>query len=175
MEGTQCRGGIVESPQENKDRIRRYNERVTKKYFKPIKGLPDDQEINVSETDHGGGFTQTHKISAGEFRKRLTNAIENDEEGIKVRFDDGQIINFDYHDYYGIEVVTPEVKAREEEEKRNLKIIDGLKQEGVDTDIFFEYDVAGNRSIRYTPVQVLEIGKKIEAYFQKNGGEGKET
>lgn len=173
--GDPMQGGVEKSPQENKDRIRRYNERATKKYFKPIKGLADNQEINVSETDYSSGSTQKHKISAGEFRRRLTDAVENDEEGIKVKFDDGKLIHFDPDGSYSIEieVVTPEVKAQEEEEEKNLKIIDGLKKEDVDTDIFFEFDVAGNRSIRYTPKQVLEIGKKIETYLEKNGGEGK--
>ncbi len=154
-------------PEVKKERMRRLNEKTARKYFKKVKELPDDQEINVIETDHSSLYTQTYKISVGEFKKRLTDAVENDEEGVKVRFDDGKFVDFDSHDFYDIEVITPEVKAQEEEKEKNLKIIDGLEKEGVDTDIFFEFDQHGNRTIRYTPEQILEIGRKIEEYLQK--------
>ena len=153
--------------------MRRLNEKTARKYFKKVKELSDDQEINVFETDHSSLYTQTHKISVGEFKKRLTDAVENDEEGVKVRFDDDTFVDFDSHDFYDIEVVTPEVKAQEEEKEKNLKIIDGLEKEGVDTIIFFEFDQHGNRTIRYTPQQVLSIGKKIEEYLEKNKEESK--
>lgn len=142
---------------------------VGEKWMKEVEGIDGNQVINVHATGHSAGETSTHKITAGEFKKRLEAAIENTDYGwgVVVHFDDGGAIDFAYHDFYGIEEVTPEVEAGEEEETRNWKIIEGLKAMGVDERIFVDYPEFGNANIKFTPHQIMEIGKKVEEYLKE--------
>ncbi len=158
-----------------KESYQEYRERIAQELLKGIEGVDDSQELNVYETSHNSGYSQKHKITAGEFRKQIQGSLsDTEDQRLLVNFDDGGGVSFTYHDFYDIEVVTPEIKAAEEKEEKELKEIDDLAKLGVDSDVFYvgDFDEMGNdaRKRKFNPEKIVEFGKIIEKYLKERDG-----
>ncbi|MCK9379396.1 MAG: hypothetical protein M0P97_04615 [Candidatus Moranbacteria bacterium] len=136
-----------------------------------IKNLDDSQELNIYETNHSSMQTYKHKITAGELRKILLQTEAY------IKFDDGGVIDLSYHDFYKIEVVTPEIKEAEREEEKIITIERELEKLGVDSEIFYEIREMTDKKRILTPEKIVEYGKIIEKYLREkteDDGRGEE-
>jgi hypothetical protein len=146
------------------------------KWLKDIDGLDDSQELNIKETSHNSGASTEHKITVGELKAQLGKEI--DKIGDKSRFtlnidfSDGEGVDLGYHDYYEMEIVTPEIKANEEKEEEILQDIRELKKLGIPGDVFLTPKGYGGMNSyeepprAFTPEDILKFGKIIEEWKQ---------
>lgn len=144
-------------------------DRIVSKWSNEVAGLADNQGINVSSMCHCSGVTTSWRSTAGEFRTLLQNAyaraIEDDDYRLHAEFAAGHAIDFCYHDYYGVEVVTPEVKARDDQEALLWQQINDLKALGVDMELFVNWEHNPNGEVKFTPEKVVELADIIRGYL----------
>ena len=142
--------------------------KITNDYLKPLEGVGDEEELNLYETSHNSGSQTTHKFKVGEWKKQIKDGIDNLSKGadaLFVHWDSGNGVDLMYHDFYGIEVVTPEIRAAEEKTAEVEQDIGALGKLGVKREVFYDYDAFGGEGLKCTPEEIVQYGKIIETYL----------
>lgn len=139
---------------------------VIKRWLQVIEGISPDQEINILSYDNDGGDPYIGKYTAKKFKEDLESASKNmDSPAGKLLVANG---NYDLMSEYGevkIQIVTPEIQAAEQKEALNWEIYEHLQRTGVEIRNVF-HDEHGY--VKITPLELLEISKKITEYLESN-------
>ncbi|MFO0704927.1 MAG: hypothetical protein U0517_03110 [Candidatus Andersenbacteria bacterium] len=142
------------------------------KWSNRLGSVPDSQEINISSMCHSSGQSTQWRSTAGELREllrqALTETLSGESHGLICHFAAGHTINFDYHDYYDVEIVTPEVQARDDHKALLTRQIADLEALGVDRKLFVRWEQDGEETVEFSPQRVIELADIIRSYLSND-------
>ena len=150
----------------------------TDEWLQKLGGIEDSQLLNFYVAEHcAGHLVSKFKITCGELRRQILAALASDNltsfyDGyLPIDFGNGNGVDLAYHDFYGIEAVTPELKIAEEKEGRILNDIAELEKLGVDRDLFYANKTGEPYKRKFDPEQVVKFSKIIEQYLAGKKGD----